>query len=246
MPIHDWTRMSAGTFHDFHNAWIIHLKEILNTGILPRGYYAQAEQHAGLVIPDILTLQVDDEWTPPGETSGSVAVLAAPSKTSRKLVASEAGTARQRRRSLAIRHVSGHRVVALVEIASPANKDREQSVFDFVDKAVSAIDRGIHVLMIDLFPAGSFDPQGLHGVIWSNFGEPEMPPVEQPLTLASYDAIRGFPEAIVEHRRVGESLPDMPLFLEGNRCVSTPLENTYQMAFHGIPKHWRDALSQSQ
>lgn len=22
MPIHDWTRVSAGTFHDFHVAWI--------------------------------------------------------------------------------------------------------------------------------------------------------------------------------------------------------------------------------
>jgi hypothetical protein len=245
MPIHDWTRVSAGTFHDFHNAWIIHLKEMLNTGLLPRGYYAQSEQHAGLVIPDILTLQFDNEWTPPDETSGGVAVLAAPSKTSRKLVASEEGVARQRRRTLAIRHVGGHRVVALVEIASPANKDRELSVADFVDKAVSAIDRGIHVLMLDLFPLGPFDPQGLHGGIWSYFGEPESLPVGQSLTLASYDAIRGLPEVIVEHRSVGESLPDMPLFLEGNRCVNTPLERTYQMAFHGIPEHWRDALSQT-
>jgi hypothetical protein len=30
MPMHDWTRVSAGTYHDFHNAWITHIKEALN------------------------------------------------------------------------------------------------------------------------------------------------------------------------------------------------------------------------
>ena len=51
MPVHDWTRVDAGIFHDFHNAWITHLKEALNEGLLPDGYYAQAEQHAGRLIP---------------------------------------------------------------------------------------------------------------------------------------------------------------------------------------------------
>jgi len=46
MPIHDWTRVSAGTFHDFHNAWITELRNALNGGLLPRGFYAQGEQHA--------------------------------------------------------------------------------------------------------------------------------------------------------------------------------------------------------
>ena len=57
MPIHDWTRVSAGTFHDFHNSWITHLKEALNAGLLPQSYYAMGEQQAGDVGPDILTLK---------------------------------------------------------------------------------------------------------------------------------------------------------------------------------------------
>ena len=32
MPVHDWTRVSAGTFHAFHNAWITHIQEMLNDG----------------------------------------------------------------------------------------------------------------------------------------------------------------------------------------------------------------------
>ena len=37
MPVHDWTKVDAGIFHDFHCAWIIHLKEALNEGLLPDG-----------------------------------------------------------------------------------------------------------------------------------------------------------------------------------------------------------------
>ena len=29
MPIHDWTRVDAGTFHAFHTAWVTHLSEML-------------------------------------------------------------------------------------------------------------------------------------------------------------------------------------------------------------------------
>src|SRR5437764_13416103 len=80
MPVHDWTRVSAGTFHDFHVAWIAELRRTLNGGLLPRGYYALAEQVAGEIIPDVLTLQTTNNS---GDTaalkevfaSGSTAVL---------------------------------------------------------------------------------------------------------------------------------------------------------------------------
>src|SRR5260370_21420979 len=60
MPIHDWTRVSAGTWHDFHLAWIAELRNALNGGLLPPDYYAQAEQIAGPLGPDVLTLQETD------------------------------------------------------------------------------------------------------------------------------------------------------------------------------------------
>src|SRR5437762_3575082 len=57
MPVHDWTRVDDGICHDFHLAWIGELRKALNSGILPSGYYALAEQVAGSVGPDVLTLQ---------------------------------------------------------------------------------------------------------------------------------------------------------------------------------------------
>jgi len=40
MPVHDWTRVDAGVFRDFHNVWIALLRMAMNSGLLPKGYYA--------------------------------------------------------------------------------------------------------------------------------------------------------------------------------------------------------------
>src|SRR5437588_11620203 len=58
MPVHDWTRVSDGTIHDFHYSWVLEIKRVLKRGLLPRGYYVMAEQFGGdLGAPDVLTLQ---------------------------------------------------------------------------------------------------------------------------------------------------------------------------------------------
>ena len=57
MPIHDWTRVDATLFHDFHQAWTVGIRNALNAGLLPKGYSALVEQHAAGLIPDVLALQ---------------------------------------------------------------------------------------------------------------------------------------------------------------------------------------------
>jgi hypothetical protein len=253
MPVHDWTRVSAGTFHDFHTAWIIHLKEALNGGVLPEGYYAMAEQYLGRdAIADVLTLGANGGATNGGPAAptgrGPVAVAEAPPQVGRKVVATENAAYRMARKTLAVRTASNHRIVALIEIASPANKDRASSVSDFADKAQSALKQGIHVLMVDLLPPGQFDPQGMHAVIWEAYGsdsEDQAPPADKPLTLASYVA-RPLPEAYLECVAVGDVLPDMPLFLEVDGYVNVPLEGTYLAAFRGLPGYWRGILDAHQ
>jgi hypothetical protein len=43
MPVHDWTRVTAGIFHDFHHERISTIKRALNAGLLPAGSYALAQ-----------------------------------------------------------------------------------------------------------------------------------------------------------------------------------------------------------
>jgi hypothetical protein len=57
MPVHDWTRVRAGTFHDSHQAWIVALRDALNDGGLPNGYYPLAEQIVGRPHSDVLALE---------------------------------------------------------------------------------------------------------------------------------------------------------------------------------------------
>ena len=70
MPVHDWSRVDAGTFHAFHTSWITHLMEWLNQGHLPAGYYALSEQHAGTRVPDIITLNAPDILTGRSASTG--------------------------------------------------------------------------------------------------------------------------------------------------------------------------------
>jgi hypothetical protein len=246
MPVHDWTLVEAGIFHDFHTAWVPEIRTVLNDGLLPPGYYALAEQHAGRPITDILTLHVSPPpLTPPlplPPDTGGIAVADAPPQVRRRQTIEPAALAR--RRSIAIRHVSGHRLVALIEIVSPANKDRAQHVEDFAAKIVDALDVGVHVLIIDLFPPGPHDPQGMHGVIHQRLTLSEEPydlSTDEPLTLVSYAS--GFKvEICLNHLAVGAVLPEMPVFLRPDRYVNVPLETTYHAAYRGMPAFWKDFL----
>ena len=78
MPMHDWTRVRSGVFHNFHVLWISTITNRLNSGLLPRGYLAMAEQVVGGPEPDVVALQFNDfERLNSGETgrSGGLAVV---------------------------------------------------------------------------------------------------------------------------------------------------------------------------
>jgi hypothetical protein len=245
MPVHDWTRVEDGVFHDFHVGWLPELRTALNGGLLPEGYYAMAEQHAGRSIADILTLHASPaigDLAPLPPDTGGTAVVEAPPHVRRKQTFANAAVSR--RRSLAIRHVSGHRLVALMEIVSSANKDRLSHIEEFTAKVLAALDSGVHVLVVDLFPPGRDDPHGLHEIIMQRLVQSDDTydlPSDEPLTLASYAAGTEI-EAYVEHAAVGAPLPEMPLFLRPDRYVNVPLEATYQFAYAGLPAFWRNVL----
>ncbi len=57
MPLHDWSRIPAGLFHDFHQTWSIQIKPALNAGILPKGFSALVEQRSGPGESDVLAIE---------------------------------------------------------------------------------------------------------------------------------------------------------------------------------------------
>jgi hypothetical protein len=248
MPVDDWTRVDSGTFHAFHTAWIAHLMGALNRGLLPPAYYALAEQLATRMQTDILTLCSPTPAREPDPSEGGVALAEVPPAVRLTFQPDPSRKPRRtarRGRHLVIRHNSGDRVVALIEIVSPANKDRRQNVRDFAEKVVRSLEAGIHVLVIDILPVGRHDPQGIHGAVWGYFDTGGYtPPPDGQLTLVSYRWDGWDPFAFVEPLAVGRTVPDMPLFLTPERYVSVPLESTYQVALGDMPPRHRAALEQ--
>jgi hypothetical protein len=247
--MHDWTRVPAGVFHSFHNTWISELQKTLNAGLLPPAFYALGEQRARNIQPDVLTLHSEDEAESEftasagdGET-GLMAVAEAPPKV-RVTQASAENLVfyLERQRTVVIRHSSGDRVVALVEIVSPANKHSRATLDEFVDKVIAALRDGIHVLVIDPHPPGQHDRSGIHLEIWERLlaGDYEQPE-DLPLTLVSYSAGDTI-IARVEETRIGKELSDMPLFLKPEHYILVPLESTYMQAWVGVPQRWRRVI----
>ena len=223
MPIHDWSKVDAGIFHHFHHGWIEEIARELNGGVLPGDYYAMAEQHTSHFGPDVLTLQsrslgeADDDddkrrcGTGAGSSDGGVIVS---SPKARFAGETDLEFYRRKQNVVAVRHVTGDRLVAIVEIVSPGNKSSQAVFRKFVDKAVELLSQDIHLLVLDLIRPTRRDPNGIHGAIWEALtGEDYQAPPEKPLTLASYEAEMGV-RAFVEAVAVGDTLPEMPLFLK--------------------------------
>jgi len=233
MPIHDWTCVDEGLFHHFHQQWTSALCDALNGGVLPSDYFALIGQRRKGPAPDVLALELSPR--PPGSGDGDdgLAVTAAPPRA-RLVRSTEAEIYAGKASRITVHHRHGD-VVAVVEIVSPGNKGSRSEFRAFIQKSADLIRQGVHLLVVDLFPPGKRDPQGVHKALWDEFVEEdlELPP-DKPLTLASYDA---GPEhvAYVEFVAVGDALPDMPLFLKPQRYVPAPLEATYQTTWHVFP-----------
>src|SRR4051794_6575022 len=118
MPIHDWTRVPSGLFHHFHQDWSIEIARTLNRGRLPKGLSALVEQRAGPRESDVMA------------PSATRIVR----RTTREIYAVRANC-------VVVRHHLG-RIVAVLEIVSPGNKDSRAALRDFVDKTIDCLRAG--------------------------------------------------------------------------------------------------------
>lgn len=241
MPMHDWTTVEAGIFHAFHHRWISAISDVLNTGLLPAAYYALPEQQAAGFGPDVLTLQDQQPPADDAERGGTATAVQTRPQT-RFVVETDHEFYRRKKSSIAVRHVSGDRIVAMIEIVSPGNKGSRHAIQAFVEKACELLEHRIHLLLIDPFPPGPRDPNGVQAAIWQEVEDaPFVLPADKPLTLVTYEC--GLTtRAYIEPVAVGDALPDMALFLAADVWVKVPLEATYQTAFAVMPRRWRRVL----
>lgn len=233
MPIHDWTRVDAGTFHHFHHRWTAALCDALNMGGLPPDYFALAEQVVSGPIPDVLTLRLRDKQPKSDADSGGVAI-AMPPPRARHIARVEGDIYSRKANRVTVRHRLGQ-VIAVIEIVSPGNKGSKAALRAMIEKLADRLQQGVHLLIVDLFPPSPRDPQGIHKALWDELQEePFSLPPDKPLTVAAYSA-GVVKTAYVEPMAVGDALPEMPLFLGPEFWVPAPLEATYATAWEVFP-----------
>ncbi len=150
----------------------------------------------------------------------------------------EAVSSPPRRNRIAV-HSDIESVSSVIEISPAVECGARGDVRHIADNIAALIRNGVHVLVVDPFPPGRYDPNGVHRTIWENVtvSEFELPP-DKRLTAASYQA-GSEPTAYVEPFAVGGPIPDMPLFLVEDYYVTVPLEETYQTTWNVLPAQIR-------
>ena len=241
MPVHDWTLVDAGIFHAFHQRWIGMICDVLNNELLEDDYYALPEQWAGGRNPDVLPLRGRGEQEAAHKGNGrSTAIRERPN--TKFVVESEPLAYARKKSRVVVRHVSGDRVVALIEIVSPGNKDGRNAFEQFTTKVIELLRADVNVLLIDLLPRTNQDRRGIHAILWEAMSDQRIStPRQPPFSLVSYetgDVLRGYFEPV----GLGDRLPDMPLFLEYGWHVSVPLEQTSKAAYRTVPHRWRRVI----
>src|SRR4051812_11133806 len=151
MPIHAWSKTDAGLFHHLHQRWIGNLCDGLNA-VLPPGYFALSEQVTAGPIPDVLTLERGGRVSQPSRADDDGGIrLATQAPRTRIVRRAEVDVYALKADRVAIRHRLGD-LIAVIEVVSPGNKSSRAPIRTFVDKAVSFLRHGVHLLVIDLFP----------------------------------------------------------------------------------------------
>jgi hypothetical protein len=150
MPLHEWNPAFAGLFHHHQLDWSIEIARTLNRGRLPRGLSALVEQRAGPKEPDILAIESGRRPSRlDADLIGGATTLTQPITQIVRRSSNEIYAGRANR--IVIKHHLG-RIVAVIEILSPGNKDSRSAMLDFVEKTIDFLRAGIHVLVVDVFP----------------------------------------------------------------------------------------------
>jgi hypothetical protein len=123
------------------------------------------------------------------------------------------------------------RLVAVIEIVSPSNKDRPENRSVFVAKAATLLMHGICVSIVDVVSTMDFNLYGelLDFVDGADPALTDDPPPMYAVTLRTrYEATRKIMDTWYHPLPVGKPLPSLPIWLTSTHAISLDLESSYE------------------
>ncbi len=219
-------------WESFHSRWANSIADALNR-VLPERFFAEVQLHLGSQVEaDVAEFAGGAEATlEPGNGRAVTTALEtwAPAVATWVIPALFPDDLQVQVRD----ERDDARLVGVVELISPRNKDRAESRRAFAAKCAAYLQRGIGLIMLDIV---SGRQSNLHNELaqlldWSGIFAM---PVEAVLYAVSYRPVRRqeaneidvWPVALA----LGGSLPTLPLSLSGYGMVPLDLEATYQDA----------------
>jgi hypothetical protein len=234
MPLRDHFRppvSKRASWEGFHGQWPAMIVQHLNL-VLPEGYVAEPRVH---LVPyfeiDVSAFErAQPQTTTAAAGEGGVAI--ASWSATQPLLDVEADWPDQYEYEVLIfDQERDRRLVAAVELVSPANKDRPESRRALVTKCATLLRQGIGIALVDLVTIRQFN---LYAELleWIGQHDPSLGDEPPPTYAASLrfqkparrTHLQTWPYPLV----VGQPLPTLPLWLSADHSVPLDLEASYE------------------
>lgn len=235
MPLRDHFRppvSKRASWEGLHGQWPAMIVQQLNS-VLPGGYMAEPRVHLGPYFEiDVTAFErtPTNTLTASAGERGGVATVAW-SATQPMLDVEADWPDQYEYEVLVFDQERERRLVAAVELVSPANKDRPESRRALVTKCAALLRQGVGIALVDLVTVRRFN---LYSELleWIGQHDPalgdEPPPVYAAALRFQKPAQRTRLQTWSYPLVVGQPLPTLPLWLSADRSVPLDLEASYE------------------
>lgn len=242
MPLRDHFRPPVSTrasWEGFHGGWPMTIVQHMRKH-LPPGYTAEPRVHLGAPMEiDVNTYELDDapRLGGDGSSNGGTATATAALPHTIPLVAIETDLPDEAEYEVRVYDAErGRQLVAAIEIASPANKDRPDHRNAFVGKCAALLKKGVAVSVLDLVTPRHFNlfAELMAFVGYADIAGPNPPPVYAASCRWVKRGKKNYLEASAQPLTLGQPLPTIPLWLAEDLVLPLDLEPSYEQACHDL------------
>lgn len=211
----------------FHGAWATKLAVDLNEH-LPDGWYAEPTVQWAIEV-DVAAFEESEALVGTLATGPSAGTWepAAPAKTIDFSLTTDVVEVK------VYRDFTDFPLVGVIELVSPANKDRPETREAFVSKCDTYLRDGIGLVMVDIVTKHNAN---LHALLMDRLDDPE--PRDEPLYASAYHPVKRNGETKLEiwyePLAVGQELLSMPLFLKNGPRACVNLADTYRQTLRDL------------
>lgn len=220
-------------WESFHTQWATSIARTLNRTLPSPRYFAEVQAHLGAQVESDVA-EFENRYLAAEAGNGAPGSVAVQTETLPAVTAAMPAQFPDDIEVL-IQDSEAGRLVAVVELISPRNKDRAEARRAFAVKTAAYLQRGVGVVVADVVTSRRFN---LHNELVALLQLPGFArPDEEYLYAVAYRPARREDSNWIDFwwrpLAVGEKLPELPLALRGSGCIRLDLEATYTDARQG-------------